>query len=119
MAYASGYSLKEEFGRAADDLVKGLMELRPLKKGDRGEKDSLEAAQALSEEALKQAFNFYRGKVSLTDEEMKMMLPELRGALKIVDALVEKGARFPLEIMPQMVANASRAVRSRKSKVAR
>jgi hypothetical protein len=103
--------LHDELLSVAAAVDRNLKLMRAPLKGDPGEVFGTDAARNLAHKVMSQAFDYYLGKVPLTDEQIATMLPEFRGALKIVEALVAEGAQVPLPIISQLVVNVSRAVR--------
>jgi hypothetical protein len=112
-----------ELGNISNRLHYSLQQMLELSKGDPGASYRAHDALGIAMSVMLKAFSintYYNGLLNLTEEEIKAVLPEFRGALKIVDALVAAGVTLPLPITSQIVVKMFRAVpgrfkRSRKS----
>lgn len=103
----------DELMAASGELNKYLIQMRAPLEGDPGKPYGDQASLSLASDAIKETFGTIPhdyGAGKLTDAEIARMLPEFRGALKVVKVLVSKGAIFPTPIVHQIVVEVVRAL---------
>lgn len=105
----------QELHTALIDVASTLeTELRVMgepNKGDLGRQFGVNIAKVRAHRIMLRAFNYYLAKVPLRDEEIVRLLPEMRGAVKLLEALMEEGAQFPLPILSQIAVRGTHAAR--------
>jgi hypothetical protein len=97
----------------SNELQNCLRQMLQPSKGDLGADYGDAESTKILMEIVWNAFSIkpYGSREKLTDTEIENLIPEIRGAVKIVNALAASGLALPLPIVHQIVVKASRVVR--------